>query len=80
MDQNKFRIKIDDVEREAELLKTVVVDDKNYAIYSVDNGDETSDILASQIIKNEDGSMMLVDLETDDERSKLKDIVMAMFS
>lgn len=80
MDQNKFRIKIDDVEREAELLKTVVVDDKNYAIYSVDNGDETSDILASQIIKNEDGSMMLVDLETDDERSKLKDIVTAMFS
>ncbi len=80
MDENKFRIKIDDVEREAELLKTVVVDDKNYAIYSVDNGDETSDILASQIIKNEDGSMMLVDLETDDERSKLKDIVMAMFS
>ncbi len=80
MDENKFRIKIDDVEREAELLKTVVVDDKNYAIYSVDNGDETSDILASQIIKNEDGSMMLVDLETDDERSKLKDIVTAMFS
>lgn len=80
MDENKFKIKIDDVEREAELLKTVVVDDKNYAIYSVDNGDETSDILASQIIKNEDGSMMLVDLETDDERSKLKDIVMAMFS
>ncbi len=80
MDENKFKIKIDDVEREAELLKTVVVDDKNYAIYSVDNGDETSDILASQIIKNEDGSMMLVDLETDDERSKLKDIVTAMFS
>ena len=80
MDENKFRIKIDDVEREAELLKIVVVDDKNYAIYSVDNGDETSDILASQIIKNEDGSMMLVDLETDDERSKLKDIVTAMFS
>ena len=80
MDENKFKIKIDDVEREAELLKTVVVDDKNYAIYSVDNGDETSDILASQIIKNEDGSMMLVDLETDDERSKLKDIVNAMFS
>lgn len=80
MDENKFKIKIDDVEREAELLKIVVVDDKNYAIYSVDNGDETSDILASQIIKNEDGSMMLVDLETDDERSKLKDIVTAMFS
>lgn len=80
MDENKFKIKIDDVEREAELLKTVVVDDKNYAIYSVDNGDETSDILASQIIKNEDGSMMLVDLETDDERSKLKDIVTVMFS
>lgn len=80
MDENKFKIKIDDVEREAELLKTVVVDDKNYAIYSVDNGDETSDILASQIIKNVDGSMMLVDLETDDERSKLKDIVTAMFS
>ena len=31
MDENKFRIKIDDVEREAELLRQYV-DDKNYAI------------------------------------------------
>ena len=80
MDEEKFKIEVDGEVKEAELLKTVNIDDKTYAIYAIDKGDETSDILASRVEKDSEGKDILVDLETDDERNKLKDIVNAMFS
>ena len=80
MDELKFKIEVDGEVKEAEVLKTVTIDDNNYVIYAIDKGDETSDILASRIIKDNEGKDTLVDLETDDERNKIKDIVNAMFS
>lgn len=80
MDEEKFKIEVDGEVKEAELLKTVNIDDKTYAIYAIDKGDETSDILASRVEKDSEGKDILVDLETDDERNKLKDVVRAMFS
>ena len=80
MEEAKFKIEIDGEMKEAELLKKVTIDAKDYAIYAVDRGDETSDILASRLEKDNDGKDILVDLETDEERTKLKDIVNAMFS
>ncbi len=80
MDDMKFKIEVDGENKEAELLKTVTVDNNNYAIYAIDKGDETSDILASRIVKDSEGKDILVDLETDEERVKLRDIVNAMFS
>ena len=80
MQEDKFKIEVDGEMKEAEVLKTVSVDNNNYVIYAIDKGDETSDILASRIVKDNEGKDSLVDLETDDERSKLKDIVNAMFS
>ena len=80
MDEEKFKIEVDGEVKEAELLKTVNIDDKTYAIYAIDKGDETSDILASRVVKDNDGKDTLVDLETDEERNKIKDIVNAMFS
>lgn len=80
MDNEKFKIEVDGEVKEAEILKTLSFDGKNYAIYAIDKGDETSDILASQIVKDNDGKDTLIDLETDDERNKIKDIVNAMFS
>ena len=80
MQEDKFKIEVDGEIREAEVLKTVTVDNNNYVIYAIDKGDETSDILASRIVKDSEGNDSLVDLETDDERNKLKDIVNAMFS
>lgn len=80
MDELKFKIEVDGEVKEAEVLKTVTIDDNNYVIYAIDKGDETSDILASRIIKDNEGKDTLVDLETDDERNKIKDVVNAMFS
>lgn len=80
MQEDKFKIEVDGEMREAEVLKTVSVDNNDYVIYAIDKGDETSDILASRIVKDNEGNDSLVDLETDDERNKLKDIVNAMFS
>lgn len=80
MQEDKFKIEVDGEIREAEVLKTVTVDNNNYVIYAIDKGDETSDILASRIVKDNEGNDSLVDLETDEERNKLKDIVNAMFS
>ena len=76
----KFKIEVDGEVKEAEMLKTVSLDGNNYAIYAIDKGDETSDILASRIIKDSEGKDTLVDLESDEERNKIKDIVNAMFS
>ena len=80
MEETKFKIEVDGEMREAEVLKTVSVDNNDYIIYAIDKGDETSDILASRIVKDNEGNESLVDLENDDERNKLKDIVNAMFS
>ena len=80
MDGLKFKIEVDGEVKEAEVLKTVTIDDNNYVIYAIDKGDETSDILASRIVKDNEGKDTLVDLETDEERNKIKDIVNAMFS
>lgn len=80
MQEEKFKIEVDGEMKEAEMLKTVSLDGNNYAIYAIDKGDETSDILASRIIKDNDGKNTLVDLESDEERNKIKEIVNAMFS
>ena len=64
MDDAKFKIEVDGEVKEAEMLKTVSLDGNNYAIYAIDKGDETSDILASRIIKDDEGKDTLVDLET----------------
>ena len=80
MQEDKFKIEVDGEMREAEVLKTVSVDNNDYVIYAIDKGDETSDILASRVEKDSEGKDILVDLETDDERNKLKDVVRAMFS
>lgn len=78
MENEKFDIEIDGVVSKAEMLKVITFEDKDYAIYAVDKGDGTSDVLASRLVKNEDGTDTLTDL-TDEERPKLTEIVQAMF-
>ena len=77
MEDTKFKIEVDGEMKEAEMLKTVSLDGNNYAIYAIDKGDETSDILASRVVKDSEGKDTLVDLESDEERNKIKDIVNA---
>lgn len=76
----KFQIEVDGELKDAEILKIVTVDASEYAIYSIDKGDETSDVLASRIVKDDEGHDNLVDLETVEEKKRLTEIVQAMFS
>ena len=81
MEENQIiKIEVDGVMKDAEILKIVSLNNNNYAICAIDLGNETSDILACKIVKDQDGSDQLVDLETDEERQELLKIVSAMFS
>lgn len=79
MESQKFNIEIDGVDKVAEVLKILSIDGKEYVIYSVDNGDETSDIFNSEIIKDEEGYDKLIDIEDEQIKQKLLEIIKAMF-
>ncbi len=59
----------------AQLLSVVEVDGKDYAIYSVDNENDTVDILASYVEKDEEGYDMLVTIEREEDREKIKAVI-----
>lgn len=51
MDSNiqRFNIEINGQLKEAEVLKIISIDNREYVIYSVKKNDEDSDIMASEI-------------------------------
>jgi len=51
MDMQKITIEIDGVEREAKIIEVLNLDNRQFAVYSVDNGNETSDIMYTEVIK-----------------------------
>ena len=80
MENQKFNIEIDGKEKEAELLQIVSIDNREYVIYSVDRGDETSDIFTSEIIKDEEGYDKLIDIEDKKVKQNLLEIINVIFS
>ena len=54
--------------KDAELLNVISNNDKEYAVYSIDNGDETSNLYASRIVIDENGKTKLIDLEDNAEK------------
>ena len=67
-------------DKEAEVLKILSIDNKEYVIYSVDNGDDTSDIFTSEIIKDEEGYDKLIDIEDEKTKQNLLEIINIIFS
>ena len=67
VENQRFNIEIDGVDKVAEVLKVLSIDGKEYVIYSVDNGDDSSDIFTSEIIKDEEDNDMfeLIDNEVE---------------
>lgn len=57
--------------KQAELLNVISKNDIEYAVYSIDNGDETSNLYASRIVIDENGESQLVDLEDNNEKSEI---------
>lgn len=80
MDTQKFDVLIDGVEKEANVVKVITIDGREYVIYTVDNGDGTSDIFSSEIVKDEDGYDKLVDIDDASVKANISEIVNIIFS
>ena len=75
IDQN-FKIENENGEiKEAELLNVFSINKTEYAVYSIDNGDETSNLYASRIEIDENGQTKLVDLKDNSEKIEIINIV-----
>lgn len=75
MEKQKFIVEIDGIDREASAVDFITIDNKEYVIYSVDNGDETSDLFYSKIEKDENGFDNLVDVEDETIKQKIVDVI-----
>ena len=60
------------------VFKILKIDDKKYVIYSIDNGNDTSDIFSSEVVKDEDGYDKLVDILDPNIRKKILVLINAM--
>lgn len=80
MENQKFEIEVDGVTKEAEVLKVLKLDDREYALYSVELDDENSDIFASEIVQDEEGYDKLIDIEDNKIRQNLLEIANIIFS
>lgn len=80
MENQKFQIEVDGIEKEATILKVVTIDNRNYAIYTIDNSVETADVFASEVVKDEEGYDKLVDIEDPKIRQDVFEIVNIIFS
>ncbi len=76
----KFEVEVDGVLKEATILKIVKIDGKEYAIYTIDNGDETSDVFSSEIVQDAEGYDELKDIEDENVKANLLELINIMFS
>lgn len=61
--------------KEAEVLSIVEIDGKKYVVYTIDNNDETVDVFASYMEKDEDGYDKLVDIESAEDKAKIEQYI-----
>ena len=72
----RFQVQIEPSEiMEAELLSVVEIDNKEYAVYSIDNNNGTVDILASYVEKDEEGYDKLVDINNPEDKEKVTNFI-----
>lgn len=73
IENQRFDVEIETGEiLEAELLAVVEIDGQDYAIYSLNNGDGTVDVLASYVVQDEEGYDTLVDIENPKDKQKIE--------
>ena len=67
-----FKVETENGEiKDAELLTVFSNDTYEYAIYTVDNGNETAQLFASRILTDENGETTLVDIENNKEKEEI---------
>lgn len=75
----KFQVEIETGEiMSAELLSVVEIDNKEYAVYSLDNDNGTVDILASYVIKDAEGYDQLVDITNPIDKEKISNFIRSL--
>ena len=76
-----FKVEIESGEIvDAELLSVVEIDDKEYAVYSIDNDNGTVDILASYVVKDEEGYDKLVDITNPGDKEKVFNFIKGLIA
>lgn len=63
------------IERDATLLTVIEVDNNEYVIYSIDRDEENVNIFVSALKKDSNGNEIIVDIEDEQEKNKLNEIV-----
>ena len=76
----KISVEVDGVIKEAEVIKIFAIDNKEYVVYSIRKNEEESDILASEIIKDENGFDQLVDITDETAKKNVTELVNMIFS
>lgn len=75
-DNQKFKVQVETGEiMDAELLSVVRIDNKEYAVYSLDNKNGTIDILASYVIKDAEGYDKLIDIIDPSDKAKISQFI-----
>lgn len=67
-------------EKEAEIITVIEIDNKEYAIYAVNKNEESDNIFASRIIKDENGNNVIKSIENQEEKEKVFEIIKELLS
>ena len=78
MDTQKFKIEIDGVEKEATIVNIMNIDGKQILVYSIPSVEETSELYYSEIVKDEEGYDKLIDVENEDIKNKVIELINSM--
>lgn len=76
--EQKFNIEIDGVEKEAKVVNVINLEGKEILIYSVDDNGDTADLYFSEIVKDEEGFDKLIDVESEEIKIKVIELINSM--
>ena len=82
MEEKETFIMIDENgnEKEAEIITIIEIDNKEYVIYAVNKNEESDNIFASHIIKDENGNDVIKSIENQEEKNKVFEIIKELLS
>ena len=82
MEEKETFIMIDENgnEKEAEIITIIEIDNKEYVIYAVNKNEESDNIFASRIIKDENGNDVIKSIENQQEKNKVFEIIKELLS
>ena len=78
--EQKFNIEIDGIEKEAKVVNVINLEGKEILIYSVDDNGDTTDLYFSEIVKDEEGFDKLVDVESEEIKAKIIELINSMLA